>query len=542
MDKEFCKITIGNEKQPLLAKKGQNLLKFLHGEGILLQSDCGGKGRCGKCRVLMPGLKTGSRDGREQDTGNMPNSFADLACLTTISSDLSITIPQESRIILASSSKEIPNKEIQKFFVKNKISEKPGFGLAVDLGTTTVGVYLCDLTGHKVVSSLAFRNPEAVYGADVISRISAIMTDEVSLGHLQRMIVHSIDNVAQTLCRRENIPFDQLRFMVVVGNTTMIHLFMGKDPSPIGTVPYEPDFMGDIEIHAETIGFSDKFNMKIYVPPMLSGFIGSDILSATFITKLLSQPTGTLLADLGTNGELMLKGEHGIYAASCATGPAFEGAAIHHGMIASPGAVDKVWIDNKTGNVRYSVIYGKENTRPLGICGSGIISAVAQFLKAGVILKDGAFNKNCMLPGLMTYSEGPPEFVIEEGNQPEGSRKLVILQKDIRSIQLAKSALSSGVQLLCRTAGIERPKKIFLAGAMGNHIDIQDCCTIGLFPGMKPQEHEVIGNAAGTGAVVLAMEHSFKRELKHIMDQTKVIHLSEDINFQDIFVQNLGFC
>jgi len=468
-----------------------------------------------------------------------------LACRVKIESDMTVEIPDSSRFIPEVVAKPATQQLLDEALavLGNGKSTLNGYGLAVDLGTTTIGVYLCDLSGLKVAASIAIRNPQALLGADVISRISAVMMDQRNLPRLQQMAVGGIEAAVRSLCETGHISPEVISRMTIVGNSTMIHLILGEDPSSIGTSPYQPKFTEERKVRAQEIGFHFNPTITVYTPPLISGFLGSDILSAAYAVRFFDQPSGTLLVDMGTNGELLLKGSKGITATSCATGPAFEGANIHHGMQAAPGAVDAVKLDNHSGEIKISIIKNNKGltVKPSGICGSGILSTVAEFIRSKVVLEDGAFNPQGTHPGLKFDKGKLKEFVIASGEATATGHDLTVTQKDIRSIQLAKSALTSGIKMICEKAGIKRPQKILLAGAFGNYMDLDDCYTIGLLAEVGPKDIKAIGNAAGVGAVLTLFDPASIAELKELARLAKVFNLSANPEFQDIFIKNLNF-
>ena len=464
------KIFLLPENRFISSEAGQSLIEALNRAGILLQSDCGGTGRCGKCqvRIIEAEEKADYRpDEAEQRLipGQDLRYGIRLACRLKIKSDLTVEIPADSRFIPEVVAKPATCELISKALAARKPAPVPseGYGLAVDLGTTTIGVYLCNLAQRKVTASIAVRNPQALLGADVISRISAVMQNPRNLPRLQQMSVGAIEAAVRSICATAHINPGEINRMIVVGNSSMIHLVLGEDPSSIGVSPYQPKFTRERNVEAHDVGLNFNPTMKIYSPPLISGFLGSDILSAAFATRFFDTPPGTLLVDMGTNGELMLKGNKGIIATSCATGPAFEGSNIHNGMQAAPGAVDAVRLDKHSGEIELSIIQRDRGrtVKPSGICGSGIVSIVAELIRSGVVLGSGAFNPECKYPGLRFDNRRPTEFIIASGQSTATGREITIIQKDIRSIQLAKSALSSGIQLICEKAGIKRPNKIY---------------------------------------------------------------------------------
>ena len=549
-DLEKHKILLLPENQLISADDKQSLFEGLTMAGIMLRSDCGGAGRCGKCsvRIVNSGKTTDCPpDELEQhliSEKDLGLGFR-LACRVKMQSDLTVEIPDSSRFIPEVVAKPATQQLLDEALAVRGDGQSTlkGYGLAVDLGTTTIGVYLCDLSLLKVTASIAIRNPQALLGADVISRISAVMMDQRNLPRLQQIAVGGIEAAVRSLCDTTHISPEEITRMTIVGNSTMIHLILGEDPSSIGTSPYQPKFTEERKVQAQEIGFHFNPAVMVYTPPLISGFLGSDILSAAYAVRFFDQPPGTLLVDMGTNGELMLKGSEGITATSCATGPAFEGANIHHGMQAAPGAVDAVKLDNHSGKIKISVIKNNKGrtVKPSGICGSGILSAVAEFIRSGVVREDGAFNSRGTHQGLKFDKGKLREFVIAPGEATATGRDLTVIQKDIRSIQLAKSALTSGIKMICEKAGIKRPEKILLAGAFGNYMDLDDCYTIGLLAEVGPKDIKVIGNAAGVGAVLTLFDPASIAELKELARLAKVFNLSANPEFQDIFIKNLNF-
>ncbi len=549
-DPKKYKILLRTENQVISADDQQSLFEALTMAGIMIRSDCGGVGRCRKCRVRImdAGKATDSSLDElaqglisEEDSGR---GFH-LACRVKIESDMTVEIPDSSRFIPEVVAKPATKQLIDEALAArgNSRDTMKGYGLAVDLGTTTIGVYLCDLTRLKVAASIAIRNPQALLGADVISRISAVMMDQRNLARLQQMAVGSIEAAVCSLCDTACISPQEISRMTIVGNSTMIHLILGVDPASIGTSPYQPKFTEEQKVPASEIGFHFNPAIVIYTPPLISGFLGADILSAAHAVRFFDQPPGTLLVDMGTNGELMLKGRDGITATSCATGPAFEGANIQHGMQASPGAVDAVKLDSHSGEIELSVIKDSRGrtVKPSGICGSGILSAVAEFVRSKMVLEDGAFNRQGAHPGFKLDNGKLKEFVIASGGATATGRDLTVTQKDIRAIQLAKSALTSGIKMICEKAGIQRPEKILLAGAFGNYMNLDDCYTLGLLAGVGPEDIKVIGNAAGVGAVLTMFDPASMGGLKDLARVAKVFNLSANSEFQEIFLKNLDF-
>ena len=398
------------------------------------------------------------------------------------------------------------------------------------MGTTTIAVYLCNLTTGTVLSTIAVKNPQSVYGDDVISRINAIGKNGDNLSHLQQLVVNSMEWGLQKLLRSAQDDSIALSRMVVVGNPTMIHILAGVSPKSIGMAPYAPVFYEARVFQSSQLGFS-LGEYSIQTLPQVSGFIGGDTLAAALAADLDSQPDGTLLIDLGTNGELLLKSNGILYATSCATGPAFEGAELSCGMQATPGAINAVEINDDKEVVRLSVIGGPDSgaVEPSGICGPGVISALAQFYARGIIQASGRFQS------------GEQQYILSHDGNPGKASKVFISQKDIRSVQLGKAALMTGIEFLLNEAGLEQPEKILVAGAFGNHLNKDDMISLGMIPALDKDRIEMIGNSAGAGSVMALCDDYYMQKAVQETKKIKTIDLARNTQFQKRFVENLGF-
>lgn len=525
------RVEVMPEKLALEAPDGQSLLELLLGAGILLRSDCGGSGTCGKCQVLLA---------EAEDTAGSPAR----ACQYRIRSDLRLTIPSCSRFNVEPAEKEISPKLLTQRLAARQSDrgKQGGYGVAVDLGTTTIGVYLCDLSTNVVLRSAAVRNPQNIMGLDVISRIDAVNSGRTSPARMQRLAVKAVEAVCIELLGSLSISSRLLHSLVVVGNPAMVHLFFGENPASIGVAPFEPVFSEARAQESGSLGFVFAEELRVTSLPLLSGFLGSDILAAALAVDMLNQPAGTLLIDIGTNGELMLRTQDGLTATSCATGPAFEGAAIACGMPAISGAVDDIRLSGKAESVQLRCIGSPDDSnRPEGICGSGLISAIAEFLDKNVILPSGVFNPACQSPRL-NRAQTPLRFVIAEKEGREQSRDLFISQHDIRGVQLAKAALSAGIGMLCQKAGIIRPVRVIVAGAFGNALDISHCRSIGLLGGLDAETRiESAGNIAGIGAVLTLLDKTAAEEVARLVQLTAVKNLADWPQFQDCFISSIPF-
>ncbi|MEN6441851.1 MAG: ASKHA domain-containing protein [Syntrophobacter sp.] len=621
----------------LSAPHGANLASFLMQKGIRLRSDCGGKGVCGKCS-----LRTG-------DPANPADTDGEtLACQVEVTADLLVEISLSSLIA--------PSEAIEKAAAFENLPPRPGaasgFGIAIDLGTTAMAGFLCDYATGAVPASAVVQNPQAAYGADVMSRICAAANNPEHLRLLRELAVSAADELFMSVTRSAGIAPDQVDEVVVVGNPTMLHLFLGVNPASIGQSPFEPAFRESRNIPASAIGLHANPRARVITLPLVSGFIGADLVSAALSRHMREQPDGTLLIDIGTNGEIILKANGGFYATSCATGPAFEGATIRHGMLAVSGAIDSFKIDPADGTVECTVIGRRANggasgdpgtgspirdnpagncsahgnsatgcakepvlssgrspsagnpsvpengrvprsgstnaggcaggrkgepglenrfvstsegrpgqhstgqgtrgaagdspanstrrVKARGICGSGLISAAAALLKAGIIDPTGRLGPHSGHPNLRSGDNGAPEFVLApSGEAADGD--VVLTQKDVRELQLAKGAIRTGIDMLCQSAGCDMPERIILAGSFGSHLAIDDLITIGLLPPVAPEKVCVVGNAAGAGAVMAAIDPRVREEAKSFAGEIQVVELATHPDFQNVFLGSLSF-
>jgi uncharacterized 2Fe-2S/4Fe-4S cluster protein (DUF4445 family) len=547
-DTPSVRLTIGGRS--LIIPQGISVMEALVASGILLRSDCGGRGRCGKCLVRVLSADRGALGAPDETEAKFLRAEdlaagLRLACRARVLADVALDLPVESLLSAEVVQKGLPLLPDKLPLTADGLERGAGapYGIAVDLGTTTVAVYLCDLRRNAIVASTSARNPQALFGDDVISRISAVREDPQVLPRLQTLAVSAIDWAAAALCRRLPIDPEEVGVMTAVGNSTMIHLLLGEDPSSIGVFPYAPRFVEARRLAAGEIGI--KFNPEAVLRtlPLISGYLGADIVGAALAAELAQKPPGTLLADVGTNGEIIFTTAGGLAAASCATGPAFEGAAIRHGMQATSGAIDAVAFDPQRRALTYSVIQRSAGPPPLaaGLCGSGVINAVAELLRAGIIQKNGRFDPNCGSPRLKTGENGTAEFEIVPAAAALSGRPITLTQADVRAVQLAKGALRTGIDLLCRERGLAAPSKILLAGAFGSYIDKADALTIGMFPPIGPERIETIGNAAGAGAVLSLFDASRLERAREMAAATQVLDLAAHPDFQETFIGSLSF-
>ncbi len=412
-------------------------------------------------------------------------------------------------------------------------------GIAVDLGTSTIAVYLCSLQTGEVLGIESARNPQVSFGGDVMSRITAC-EDPKDAETMKEMARGIISACIRTLGRRYDLPQESLVDALVVGNSTMIHLLLGAPVHGLGVAPYRPLFHESLEVRAQEIGFPLQAGAGVETLPLPSAFVGADTMAAWLWVERTLDEDSTLLLDLGTNGEMVLFANGRLWATSCATGPAFEGGSLSCGMAGIPGAIEKVAFRN--GGLELKVIGDSADPaiRPKGLCGSGAMSALAALLGRGFIRADGLFE-----PGLVHKSlrrtPGGVEFILAAAKQAATGRPVVLHQKDVRELQLAKGAVATGIKLLCKAAGIRAPERILLAGAFGNVIAAADAIAIGMVPGIDAGRISGIGNAAGLGASLALLDVGARRRAQALLHEIEVIELGGAPDFREAFFASLAF-
>ncbi len=420
------------------------------------------------------------------------------------------------------------------------------YGLAVDIGTTTVAAYLCDLSTGEIVATDSMMNPQVAYGEDVMSRISYSMTHSDGLKSMNQTIIKSINQMAGQAAAAAGIKRRAVIDMAIVGNTCMHHIFLNLDPQYIGRAPFPPALHHSADVKARDLGLMISPGAYVHILPIEAGFVGADNVGVLIAEEPYNQDEMLLVIDIGTNGELVLGNRKKLVSSSCATGPAFEGAEIKFGMRAAPGAIEKIKIDPDTREVRFKVI-GKEDWNTdleevdaKGICGSGIIDGVAQLFVAGIIDRTGRFKTDLETPRLRVTKD-QPEFVIAWAEETSIGQDIVLCQRDVRNIQLAKGAMYSGAKIMMRRLGVKKLDKIILAGAFGSYIDKESAAVMGLFPDCALENIYAVGNAAGDGARIALLNADKRAEADEIARKVEYIELTVEPDFQKVFSQAMWF-
>ncbi len=477
-------------------KKGTNLLEFIRENTDGIIAPCGGHGICGKCKVEVRG------------EGHVTS------CLYNISKDIEVIMPGEQSMKILSTQYEYTKQYWLNPGRTAGLTAMP-FGMAVDIGTTTLVFYIINLLSSSVVEVLSKINPQSVYGADVISRISYGVENPDGVKNLQKILVDTINNVIMEYSERNDIPAEHFVKLAITGNPTMLHQLMGIDAISIAHAPFIPAFTDTKVFPARDLGINIHEQGEIVLPPSLSAYVGADIIAG--LASIDRERTGKnfLFIDIGTNGEMVLLTPGKILSCATAAGPAFEGANISSGMGAIQGAISKYSYDS------YDVIGGLE---PIGICGSGLIDIVAEMLNRGVVNSNGNIKADIEI-------------------YKNGAKTVSVTQKDIREIQLAKSAIAAGIKRLMAMAGIglDELENVLLAGGFGNYIDIENAIRIGLLPDVSVEKYIQVGNTAGTGASLALKSEGFVEDMEKLIKEIEYIELSTDEEFTMEFAMNMFF-
>jgi uncharacterized 2Fe-2S/4Fe-4S cluster protein (DUF4445 family) len=414
----------------------------------------------------------------------------------------------------------------------------PLLGLAVDIGTTKLAAYLCDLHTGTVLAKAGAMNPQTAFGEDVISRISYCSSHGDGRKTLQSRLVETLNQLIRDLCLNagmDNQPVmpETIVEAVVVGNTAMHHLFSGLPVHQLGVAPYVPAVSEPIELDAQRIGLNLAPGAKIYLPPNIAGYVGADHVAMLLATGAWTSPKTTIALDIGTNTEISLVHHGAILSCSCASGPAFEGAHILFGMRAAPGAIERVQVIQN--ELRTQTI---DNLAPVGICGSGILDAIACMHQIGAMDHRGALITS---HPLVIQHNQTSQFLLIEASKSGTGQDLVITRKDVNEIQLAKGAIRTGIEVLLNIAGIQADEieEFVIAGAFGTYINIPSAIQIGMFPSLPLDRFSQVGNAAGEGAREMLLSITQRAIAEDFAKRLKYIELSTYPEFTNIFSKSL---
>ncbi len=410
--------------------------------------------------------------------------------------------------------------------IKVSPADSRSIGLAVDMGTTKVAGYLVDLTTGETLARKAVMNPQISYGEDIVSRMARAVSSPEEAKKLQGIAIDGVNQMAADLCGTAGLSPDDITDAVIVGNTAIHHLFLGLPVKQLATAPYVAAVRQALDIKARDLDLKFAPGAYVHIPANIAGFVGADHTADLLTIDALRIKDTVVLIDIGTNTEISLIHSGGISSVSCASGPAFEGGHIRYGMRAAAGAIERLRIEN--GNVELQTI---DNAAPCGICGSGVMDGLAELFRAGIIDRGGRMAQNL---STVRDDNNQREFVLTRGG-----RNISITQGDVRELQLAKSAIRCGVQILLESAGIEDADidRVIIAGAFGTYINVESAVAAGMLPPLPRERFTQIGNAAGMGAKLALISNEKREEAKEIAGKAHYVELATAPYFMQTFTQ-----
>ncbi|GHS93583.1 ferredoxin [Synergistales bacterium] len=419
------------------------------------------------------------------------------------------------------------------------------YGIAVDIGTTTVAVALVNLKNGEELGTSSAVNPQKNHGLDVLSRIDYARRLGAAGRHiLQSLIAQALDEMAVSLCAECGVEARSVYSITVAANVTMLHLFLGIDPVSIGVAPFAPVFLRALSVRSSDVGLRSFPSAMLFTLPSVSAYIGADIVAGAYVCGMAKQKENVLFIDIGTNGEIVLASKGRLMSCSCAAGPALEGMNISCGMRAAAGAIEDVSIfsDRRAENALRLKVIG--DVPPVGICGSGILSAIRELLRVGLIQKDGyMLSKEDLTPdnpllSILCVYDGKSAARLSP--QPH---EVVITQKDVRQVQLAKGAILSGFMALLKKAGLEMDdvRRVLVAGQFGAHLPVESLTGCGVLPDILKNRVEYVGNTSVAGAYMAMMSRVARKEMEELAGEIEYTELSMMDGYQDIFLDSLEF-
>lgn len=418
-------------------------------------------------------------------------------------------------------------------------NDRPAFGLAVDIGTTTVVVYLVNLETGEIVDKQGTYNKQAQYGDDVISRIVYAIERPENLREIQQSVVGTINELIGAIIKRQNLAKEDLGAAMVAGNTTMSQLFLGIDPRYIRLEPYIPTVNSIPSVPAREIGLELLPEALIHTYPSVASYVGGDIVSGALVTDMAHSEEIILFIDIGTNGEIVLGNQDWLVSCACSAGPCFEGGGIQFGMRAMPGAIERVDIDSNSLDVTVKVV---GHILPVGICGSGLVDCLAKLRDTGIIDRAGNFQmEHPSASQRLRMTPEDKEFVLAWAHQCGGEKDIVITENDVKNLIRAKGAIYAGIRSLVQMVAMEVDMidRIVIAGGFGSYLNVHDSVQIGLLPDLPPEKFEFIGNASVKGARLALLSQRAWSEITELARKMTYLELSIGTTFMEEFVSAL---
>ena len=541
--------------------KGTTILAASRLAGVTIDSPCNGAVVCDKCAVHLAkdSLERVEQKGTHKLSRRQQLAGLVLACAAEVNGDIVVDVPDaasENALKITSHGESVavalaphitkeyrPESDTTTVYGgSEEISREEGdtssesFGVVVDIGTTTLVVSLVDLTLGVELATASALNPQARHAQDVLSRIK-IASEQRGLKDLHDAVLGEIDRLLEVVAGQTGVRRERIYEVIFSGNTCMLHLAAGVNPESLGRYPYTPSLACDCWLDAGQTGLAIAPGGLVYLPPIISAYVGADITAGLQAVRLHEVKDTVLFVDIGTNGEMALAHEGRLWATSTAAGPAFEGMNIRFGMRAGEGAIERFSIGRDKG-VLHRTIGG---TPAVGICGSGLMDIVAELVAHGVLGKNGKFVK--------ADAAGLPELLAERLVERDGKTVFLITdevwltQKDVRQVQLAKGAIRAGIEFLLREAGVEASslRKVLIAGSFGFHLTARSLTTIGLLPPEIAGQIEFVGNTAKSGGEAFLLNRDTRREMARQVRRIQVVELANCEGFDKVFMECLSF-
>ena len=519
----------------------QNLAELLARQGLPLNTRCGQRGLCDGCVVtLLAGRLTQVADGRHVDSAEAPVELR--ACEHRVEPGATVRLGIPARSLLAHKPQIVDQFRINVPYGHLPLAE--GVGAAVDIGTTTVALMLVDLSDGRIIGRASAFNGQMHLGDNVLTRINMCRIDPAAVGTLQKAVVdETIRPLLEEASGEAGIAVADIACLSVAGNTTMLHLYAGVNPAAMGVVPFTPEFLEYRKLTGGSIGAADLDEVPIHLLPGAAAYVGADLCAGIVSTGLQYDEGPSLLVDIGTNGEIILKYDDHLLGCATAAGPAFEGAGLACGVRAGAGAVQHVTINTDPFDIAADVI-GNGRSKPIGLCGSAYIDVLGQARKAGLLTATGRFDHDVLtrlgaadhLVPLEDYGQGL-RIAWAKGRKP-----LIVTEPDIASLLQAKAAIAAGILTLLRRVDM-RPqdvKTLYLAGGFGMHLDLANTIACGVLPGFTTEQIRLVGNTSLAGAYLALVDRTLIEEMARLSERMEVIELNQDPGFEDTFIDQLA--
>lgn len=524
-------VTFESQGAVVSVATGTTVAEAAHAAGVRVEVPCGGVGLCGGCRVVVEGaVSAPSRDETGTLSAEEIGRGVRLACRARVLGAVVVRpVPARPadavRAVTLSTAEGFP---VAPPAMHGAAADGRALGAAVDLGTTTIAASLIDLRNGDVLATASADNPQAALGHDVLSRVSAALGGKAEA--LREAAVLAVESSVMKLLGDGGVAASGLREVVVAGNTAMASLLLGADVTPLAAAPWEGAFIAPVRRTAVGMGMDALGDVEVYVMPGASAFIGSDVVGGAVVTRLAGSPIGTMLIDLGTNGEIVLRTPDGLLAASAAAGPAFEGGAIENGMRAEPGAVERARYAD--GRLELETV---ADGPPRGICGSGLLDLTAALLDAGVVDAEGRMRATGPLGGRVSERDGQVAFEVAPG--------LVLTQRDVRALQLAKGAVRAALSLLLAEAGLgpANVPEVIVAGGFGYHAEERSLLRVGAIDSAWEGRVRSAGNTAMAGAVASLVSAEARETGERLAREVRTLDLATHPRFEEVFLGSLGF-